>query len=425
MSTAVKTSPNPVVDKPGRGCCRSCGAALKTTFIDLGLSPLCESFTPADQLDAGETFYPLHTYVCESCWLVQLNEYVSPEHIFTEYAYFSSFSQSWLDHGERYTKTMIERFSLGPASLAVEIASNDGYLLQHFVKRGVPVLGVEPAANVAKAAEEKGVRTVVKFFGVQTAKQLAGQGFRADLMMGNNVLAQVPDLNDFVAGFPIVLKPTGVATFEFPHLATLVELNQFDTIYHEHFSYFSLRTCERLFGRHGMEIFDVEQIPTHGGSLRLYVRHKGGPHGPISERLLRLRAEEQTKGMETLAYYARFRERVEKIRRDTLSLLISLKEQGKSVVGYGAPGKGNTFLNYVGIRPDLLAYTTDRNPYKHGRFLPGTRIPIFPPEQIKQTRPDYVMILPWNLKDEIVAQNSFIREWGGKFITAIPSVTVF
>jgi hypothetical protein len=404
--------------------CRFCASTLEHTFVDLGMSPLCETFLTAEQLDRVEPFYPLHVWVCSKCFLVQLQEYVSPEHIFTEYAYFSSYSTAWLKHAEEYVELARKRLALGKDSLVVELASNDGYLLQYFVKVGVPCLGVEPAANVAKAAEEKGVPTLVKFFGEKTARELVAEGRRADLIAGNNVLAQVPDLNDFVAGMPILLKPTGTVTLEFPHLVRLIEGNQFDTIYHEHFSYFSLLTVEKIFERHGLVVFDVEELWTHGGSLRVWGRPAADTSRPVGERVLALRRQEEAAGLHRIETYASFEERVRETKRRLLELLIDIKRQGKRVAGYGAPGKGNTLLNYCGIRTDFLDFTVDRNPYKHGRFTPGTHIPILPPERIEETRPDYVFILPWNLKAEIMKQLAHIKDWGGRFIVPIPEATI-
>ena len=373
-----------------------------------------------------EPFYPLHAYVCDKCFLVQLDEFVSPEVIFGDgaYAYFSSYSDSWLDHVRAYAKLVTERFGLGTHSRVVELASNDGYLLQWFVKQGIPVLGVEPAANTAKVAEERGIRTVVRFFGTETARDLAAQGMHADLLLGNNVLAHVPNLNDFVGGMKILLKPAGVITMEFPHLQRLMEENQFDTIYHEHFSYFSFVTVERVFAAHGLTLFDVEELPTHGGSLRIFARHAADATKPVSQRVASLRAREKALGYENVATYAGFGERVKETKRKLLTFLIEAKRAGKHVVGYGAPGKGNTLLNYCGIRTDFLDYTVDRSPHKQGRFLPGTRIPICHPGRIAETKPDYVVILPWNLKDEIADQMSHVRSWGGRFVVPIPEVTV-
>jgi C-methyltransferase C-terminal domain/Putative zinc binding domain/Methyltransferase domain len=412
-----------MTDKKKAGC-RFCGTALEHTFVDLGMSPLCESYLPADQLNQMEPFYPLHVYVCANCFLVQLEAYVSPEHIFTDYAYFSSYSDSWLAHAKRYTDLMVERFGIGANSFVVELASNDGYLLQYFVEKKVPVLGIEPAANVAEVAVKKGVPSLVKFFGRETARELAASGEQADLLLGNNVLAQVPDLNDFVAGMKILLKPTGVITMEFPHLQRLMEENQFDTIYHEHFSYFSFVTAEEIFAAHGITLFDVEELTTHGGSLRIYGRHAEDSSKPVTARADVLREREIHAGYLRLETYARFAEQVRETKRKLLEFLIQAKRDGKQIAGYGAPGKGNTLLNYCSIRSDFLDYTVDRNPYKHGRFLPGTHVPIFPPERIRETKPDFLLILPWNLKDEIIKQNAFIREWGGKFVVPIPEVRV-
>ncbi|HKE85994.1 MAG TPA: class I SAM-dependent methyltransferase [Vicinamibacterales bacterium] len=404
--------------------CRHCAAPLHHTFVDLGMSPLCESYLRADQLNSMEPFYPLHVFVCEQCYLVQLEEYVSPAEIFTEYAYFSSYADSWLKHVERYTDQMIARWGLGASSHVVELASNDGYLLQYFVARNVPVLGIEPAANVAKVAESKGVPTLVKFFGRDTARELVASGKKADLIIGNNVLAQVPDINDFVAGIKILLHERGVVTMEFPHLQQLIDNNQYDTIYHEHFSYFSFLTASKIFETHGMVLFDVEELPTHGGSLRIYARHKEDGSKPIETRATALLRRELELGFDRMETYANFGEKVKATKRRLLAFLIDARNAGRTVVGYGAPGKGNTLLNYCGIRTDFLDYTVDRNPYKHGRFTPGTHIPIFPPDKINETRPDYVLILPWNFKDEIIAQMAHIRSWGGKFVVPIPDVTI-
>lgn len=404
--------------------CRFCGAPLHYTFVDLGKSPLCESLLPADQLNQMEPFYPLHVWVCDQCFLVQLEEYVSPENIFTDYGYFSSYSDSWLKHAENYSRDMVKRLSLDASSLVVELASNDGYLLQYFVQMGIPSLGIEPAANVAEAAVKKGVPTLVTFFGREKARELADEGRMADLMLGNNVLAQVPDLNSFVAGMKILLKPQGVITMEFPHLMRLMQENQFDTIYHEHFSYFSFWTAEKIFAAHGITLFDVDEIPTHGGSLRIYGRHAGDSSKPVTERVEQLRARECAWGVNRLETYSAFAEQVKETKRKLLEFLIQARRDGKSVAGYGAPGKGNTLLNYCGIRTDFIDYTVDRNPHKHGKFLPGTHIPIFPPERIRETRPDYVLILPWNLKNEIAEQLAYIREWGGRFVVPIPQVQI-
>jgi SAM-dependent methyltransferase len=389
------------------------------------MSPLCETFLTPDQLDQGESFYPLHVRVCERCFLVQLRSYVPPEDIFTEYAYFSSYSDSWVRHAATYTTMITERLGLGAESQVVELASNDGYLLQHFVARGIPVLGIEPAANVAEAAIAKGVPTIAVFFGEAVARDLVAQGRAADLIVANNVLAHVPDLNDFVAGIKALLGERGVFTGEFPHLLRLMEENQFDTIYHEHFSYLSFAAIERVFAAHGLTLFDVDQIPTHGGSLRIYARHTGEESWATTSRVAALRAEETAARLDDLATYEGFGERVAETKRKLLEFLIDAKRAGKTVVGYGAPGKGNTLLNYCGIRTDLLDYTVDRNPYKHGRFLPGTHIPVYPTERIAETRPDYILILPWNLRKEIVAQLEYAREWGAQFVTPIPEVRIY
>lgn len=406
------------------GTCRFCQSPLRHTFVDLGLSPLCESFVSAEQLNVHEAFYPLHVLVCDQCWLVQLLEYVSPKDIFSEYAYFSSYSQSWLQHARDYVAMIIERLELDAQDAVVEIASNDGYLLQYFVERGFSVLGVEPAVNVAAAAVKRGVSTRVGFFGVELARRLVAEGRQAKLLLGNNVLAHVPDLNDFVEGLKLLLAPDGTITMEFPHLLRLIEGNQFDTIYHEHFSYFSFVAVERVFKAHGLQIFDVEQLPTHGGSLRIYATHVQRESPRLSARVLELRKHELDLGFEELQTYRGFAQRVHTIKRDLLEFLIQAKRNGKSVAGYGAPGKGNTLLNYCGIREDFLDFTVDRNPYKHGKFLPGTRIPIFAPERLQAARPDYVMILPWNLRNEIMAQLEHVRTWGGRFVVPIPALAV-
>lgn len=405
--------------------CRFCGTPLKHTLVDLGMTPLCESFLSAAQLNHMEAFYPLHAYVCESCFLVQLEEYVSPEAIFNEYAYFSSYADTWLQHCQRYTDLMVEDFGINAHSLVVEIASNDGYLLQYFVEKGIPVLGVEPAINVAKVAQDKGVPTLVAFFGKKLAEDLVTQGKAADLIAGNNVLAQVPDINDFVAGMKVLLKSKGIITIEFPHLVNLMQGNQFDTIYHEHFSYFSFIAVEKIFAAHQLTLFDVEELPTHGGSLRIYARHSEDNTRPVSARASALKAREEAAGIADLRTYAAFAEQVKETKRKLLEFLIKIKREGKTVCGYGAPGKGNTLLNYCGIGTDFLDYTVDRNPYKHGKFTPGTHIPIFPPEKIQETRPDYVLILPWNFKDEIMEQQAGIKAWGGQFIVPIPEVKVY
>jgi SAM-dependent methyltransferase len=394
-------------------------------MVDLGMSPLCESFVPPERLNAVEPFYPLHVWVCGRCFLVQVEQYVTGEEIFSDYAYFSSYSDSWLDHCRRYVDQMIAQLPLTPKSRVVEVASNDGYLLQYFVQRGIPALGIEPAANVAKVAVQKGVPTLVKFFGRETARELAAQGQQADLLLGANVLAQIHDLNDFVDGMRILLAPGGTITIEFPHLLRMVEGNQFDTIYHEHFSYFSLYSAERIFAASGLLIYDVEELPTHGGSLRIYARHADDSSKPETVRLVDLRAREASAGVATVEYYATFEARVRETKRRLLDFLIRAKNEGKRVVGYGAPGKGNTLLNYCGIRTDFLDFTVDRSPHKQGLFLPGTRIPIHHPDRIAEARPDYVLILPWNIRDEIMQQLAYIREWGGRFVVPIPETRVY
>jgi SAM-dependent methyltransferase len=404
--------------------CRFCSAPLRHTFVDLGMSPLCESYVPAERANAMEPFYPLHAKVCESCLLVQLEEYVTGEDIFTEYAYFSSYSDSWVAHARAYVEMAIERFGLGPDSLVMEVASNDGYLLRHVVDRGIPALGIEPAANVAEVARELGIETIVRFFGREVAGELAAAGRRADLLAANNVMAHVPDLNDFVAGMQIVLKPHGVVTVEVPHLLRLVEENQFDTIYHEHFQYFSFLSAQKVFEAHGLEVFDVDELKSHGGSLRYYAQRADTGIRPVEQRVHDLVERERALGFDTLEAHLAFTAQVEQTKWSLLEFLIARRREGKRIAGYGAPGKGNTLLNYCGIRTDLLAYTVDRNPYKQGQFLPGTHIPILHPEVLEQDRPDYILILPWNLKEEIVAQLDFAREWGARFVVPIPKVEV-
>ena len=405
--------------------CRFCGSGRQATFVDLGMSPLCESILDASQLNQMEAFYPLHVFVCEDCFLVQVQEYVKPEHIFTEYAYFSSYSDSWLTHARKYTHAMVERFGLGTHSHVVELASNDGYLLQYFVEAGIPVLGIEPAKNVAEVAVGKGIPTLVQFFGADCARALVQRGVGADLVIGNNVLAQVPDLLSFVEGMKILLNPEGVITLEFPHLLRLMEGNQFDTIYHEHFSYFSFQTVERIMARFELRVFDVEELPTHGGSLRVYICHEGSKLHSRTDRADKLASHEQHQGFNSLEIYSSFSEQVKQTKRNILDFLIRAKQNGKSVVGYGAPGKGNTLLNYCGIRTDFIDYTVDRNPYKHGKFLPGTHIPVYEPGKISETKPDYIFILPWNLKREISEQLSYVREWGAKLVVPIPELEIF
>jgi 2-polyprenyl-3-methyl-5-hydroxy-6-metoxy-1,4-benzoquinol methylase len=388
------------------------------------MSPLCESYVPEDQLNAAERFYPLHAFVCDRCWLVQLLEYVKAADIYTEYAYFSSYSSAWLRHAEEYVQMINGRLGLRPEDPVVEVASNDGYLLQYFVQRGQRVLGIEPAANIARVAESKGVPSRVAFFGERLARDLVGEGWRPKLLLGNNVLAHVPNLNDFVRGLKVLLAEDGTITMEFPHLQRLIEGNQFDTIYHEHFSYFSLIAVERVFAGRGLKIFDVEELWTHGGSLRIYAMHAGDPGAVETDRLRLLRERELSLGYNRLEVYSTFRRRVEETKRRLLEFLIRVRREGKTVAGYGAPGKGNTLLNYCGIRTDFLDYVVDRNPYKQGKFLPGTHIPIFPPERLAETKPDYILILPWNLKDEIVRQLEYTRSWGARLFVPIPEPKV-
>jgi SAM-dependent methyltransferase len=408
---------------PGGTHCRFCESPLELTMVDLGKSPLCESFLPADRLETMEAFFPLHVRVCTRCWLAQLPSFVPTSEIFEEYAYFSAYSDSWVEHARVYADMVSDRLGLGSDSLVVELASNDGYLLQHFLPKGIPVLGIDPAANVARAAEERGVPTLVDFFGVELAERLRAEGRRADLVLGNNVLAQVPDINDFIAGVAILLAPGGTATFEFPHLARLLEGLQYDTIYHEHYSYFSLTSIRAIFEAHGLKVVDVEELASHGGSLRVYGAHAGDERDP-SPAVAELIGREESEGLREPDRYRRFAEDVEESKRALLEVLIELRRTGKQVVGYGAPGKGNTLLNYCGIRTDFLDYTVDRNPYKHGRFTPGTHIPILPPERIAETRPDAIVILPWNLAREIAAQLAYTQEWGAELIVPIPTARV-
>ncbi len=419
-----KAAVGPSVRPDSKVGCRFCGEGLKTTFVDLGMSPFCQTHIEQHQLNHMEPFYPLHAWVCEKCFLVQLEEYVTPGDIFTEYAYFSSYADSWVEHARKYSVLMRERFGIGADSLVMEIASNDGYLLQHFVAAGVPVLGIEPAANVAKVARELGIRSEVSFHGRANADRIVAQYGQADLVLGNNVLAHVPDLNDFVAGVKRLLKPCGVITMEFPHLQRLMEQNQFDTIYHEHFSYFSFFTVRQVFAAHGLTLFDVEELPTHGGSIRIYGAHAENSSKPVTDRASALLARELAMAFDRVETYRNFGEQVKDTKRKLLDLLIGLKRKGKSIVGYGAPGKGNTLLNYCGIRTDMLDYTVDRNPYKQGKYTPGTHIPILSPDTIRETRPDYLFILPWNLKDEIMAQMAFVREWGCQFIVPVPEPAI-
>jgi 2-polyprenyl-3-methyl-5-hydroxy-6-metoxy-1,4-benzoquinol methylase len=403
--------------------CRICGAALTQTFVDLGMSPLCESYIRPEQLDRPETFYPLHVLICGSCLLVQLPVYVTGEDIFSDYAYFSSYSDSWVAHARRYAADMISRLGLTGASLVTEVASNDGYLLQHFAADGIPVLGIEPAANVAAAARERGVRTETRFLGRDSGAGIAQQYGRADLVAGNNVFAHVPDILGFAAGLRALVKDSGVVTLEFPHLLRLIERRQFDTIYHEHFSYLTLRTAGRALDAAGLTIVDVDELTTHGGSLRLYARpaeQASEPTGRVKDVL----AAEEAAGLHTLAGHLGFAGEVLRIKSNLLDFLLTAASQGRTVAGYGAPGKGNTLLNHCGIRADLLAYTVDRSPVKQGLFLPGTHIPIYPPARLAETRPDYVLVLPWNLRDEISQQLAYVRSWGGRLVFPIPELEI-
>jgi SAM-dependent methyltransferase len=404
--------------------CRFCGAALPVPFLDLGMAPLANRYLRPEQRYEMEPFFPLQLHRCGACSLVQLRMFETPENIFGDYAYFSSYSTSWLAHARRYALAVADRFRLGGESLVVEIASNDGYLLRNFVELGVPVLGVEPARNVAEVAQAAGIPSVVEFFGRKTAAALLEAGHAADLLLGNNVLAHVPDLNDFVGGMKLLLKPGGVITMEFPHLQQLVDHNQFDTVYHEHFSYFSFIAVERVFAAHGLTLWDVDELPTHGGSLRIYGRHAADNSKPVSDRVHALRARELAAGYDGPELYEAFARRVREIRSKLLEFCFAARRTGRTVVGYGAPAKGNTLLSYCGINRDLVEYTVDRSPHKQGLFLPGTHIPIYGPEKIAETRPDYVLVLPWNLQEEITEQLAYIREWGGRFVVPIPEPRV-
>jgi SAM-dependent methyltransferase len=408
------------------GRCRFCDATLERTFVDLGASPIANDYLDPSQSGQMEPFYPLHVQVCGDCLLVQVADCISARHIFSDhYAYFSSFSDSWLAHARAYVEMITARLALGKQHQVIEVACNDGYLLQYFVARGIPVLGIEPTANTAAAATQKGIPTVVEFLGEETARNLASGGQQADLLIGNNVLAHVPQINDFVEGLRILLKSTGVLTMEFPHLMRLISENQFDTIYHEHYQYLSLLVVDKIFAAHGLAVFDVEELPTHGGSLRIYAKHAPDESKAISPRVQELRQHERDAGLERLDTYVSFTECVKETKRQLLEFLIAAKRGGKTVVGYGAPAKGNTLLNYCGVRTDFIDYTVDRSPHKQRLLLPGTRIPIHLPEKIRETRPDYVLILPWNIKEEIMGQMAFIREWGGQFVVPIPEVRVY
>jgi len=405
--------------------CRFCDTQLEDVFIDLGMSPLANSFLKNENEFNDEKFFPLIVFVCNKCLLVQLQEFESPEKIFGDYAYFSSFSDTWLKHSEEYSELMIERYGLTQDSLVIEIASNDGYLLQFFKKKGIPILGIDPAANIARSAEKKGIPTLVKFFGVKTALELFNKNQQADLITANNVLAHVPNLNDFVKGLKILLKPKGVITIEFPHLLELIQQNQFDTIYHEHFSYFSFLTVQRIFTQHNLTIFDVEKLDTHGGSLRIFVKHPENNELVINNRVEKLLEEEQKFGLDKLSSYSNFSEKVKLIKKSLLEFLSIAKKQNKKIVGYGAAAKGNTLLNYCNIGQDYIDFVVDRSSHKQDTFLPGTHIPVLNPEEIKKTKPDYILILPWNLREEIMGQLNFIREWGGKFVISIPEVKIY
>ena len=402
--------------------CRNCSAPLTSIFADLGMSPNSNSYVHASKLTQGETFYPLRAWVCSDCKLVQLEQYELVENIFNDqYMYFSSYSSSWLAHAKNYCEMMIKRFRLGSGSHVIEVASNDGYLLQNFVAERIPVLGIEPSGNTASIAVSKGIPTWIKFFNTATAKELVVAGLSADLILANNVIAHVPDINDFVAGFKLALKPEGVITLEFPHLLNLIQENQFDTIYHEHFSYLSLLALENIFSKHGLEVFDVEELPTHGGSLRVFVQHQYGAH-PLCEGLSIVREKESAAGLNNIDIYSNFSTKISKIKFDLLQLLMDCKKKGQSIAAYGAPAKGNTLLNYCGIGPDFIDFTVDISPYKQGTWLPGTRIPVYAPDKIREEKPDIILILPWNLKQEIMTSHSYIRDWGGRFLVPIPRV---
>jgi SAM-dependent methyltransferase len=419
------TRPIDVQEEVSTKACRLCGSSKLSTFLDLGMSPLCQTAPSKEDLARGEVYYPLHVFVCEKCFLVQLDVFESPENIFGHYLYFSSYSDSWLKHCEDYCEKMTKKLALNGQSFVVEVASNDGYLLQYFMKQGVPVLGVEPAKNVAKVASEKGIPTVAEFFGTKLAKELAVQRGGADLVLGNNVLAQVPDLNDFVEGLKILLKPEGVLTLEFPHLLRLMENNEFDTIYHEHFSYFSFYTTMRILEAHGLRVFDVEELGTHGGSIRVYACRAEASTHQVQPNVERLIEDEKRAGLDSVTGYQAFASQVRQTKFALMDFLLRAAREGKSVAGYGAPGKSATLLHYCGIGKDLIQYTVDRSPHKQGRFLPGSRIPIYHPDRIRETKPDFVIILPWNLKDEIIKQLEFIREWGGRFVVPIPKVAIY
>jgi len=416
----VCTSAERSVDRRG---CRFCQQPLKEVVVDLGLSPLCQSQIEIADLNKHEVFYPLRAYVCQHCWLIQVHEHVPGEEIFSHYAYFSSYSESWLAHAAAYVELIVSRLELDATSYVVELASNDGYLLQNFLRKQIPCLGIEPATNVAQVAIERGIPVLNEFFGHHIARQMVANGRQANLVIANNVLAHVPNLNDFVAGIKVLLAPGGTLTVEFPHAQKMIELNQFDTIYQEHYCYFLLLTLEKVFSHHGMTLFDVDRIPTHGGSLRIYVRHADDPR-PVAAIVNEIREQEISAGLTQLETYRRFAQRVKQTKWNLLEFLIKARREGKVVVGYGAPGKGNTMLNYCGIREDLVDYTVDRNPFKQNSFLVGSRIPVYDPEMISQTKPDYVLVLPWNLRTELETQLAYIRQWGGKLVFAIPALEV-
>lgn len=405
--------------------CRFCKNELSDVLIDLGHSPASNSFLDKEELDEPEIYFPLKVYVCSKCFLVQIAEYKKSDAIFNDkYVYFSSYSKSWLAHSKEYVQMMVDRFGFDTSSLAVEIASNDGYLLQYFKEKNVPVLGIEPTANTAQIAKEKGIETVVDFFGVRLANKLVSQGVKADLLLGNNVLAHVPDIVDFVGGMKILLKEDGVITMEFPHLMQLIDRNQFDTIYHEHFSYLSFRTTQQIFASQGLELFDVEEIPTHGGSIRIYAKHVDDTSKQVSKNVSSLLEKEEKKGMNSLSYYQNFQKRAFNVKLELINFLIQQKKEGKTVAGYGAAAKGNTLLNYCGIKNDLIDFVADANPHKQNKFLPASHIPVLDEHYLKAYRPSYVIIFPWNLKEEITGQLSYIKEWGGKFIVPIPTLEI-
>jgi 2-polyprenyl-3-methyl-5-hydroxy-6-metoxy-1,4-benzoquinol methylase len=403
--------------------CRLCGARLTQTFVDLGMSPLCESYVSADQLDEPEVFYPLHVRLCSSCLLVQLPEYVSGQEIFSDYAYFSSYSDSWVAHAKRFADSVIHRLDLTADSFVTEVASNDGYLLQHFLVRGIPVRGIEPAGNVAEVARSRGIPTTVRFLGCETGRDIAERYGRADLVVANNVFAHVPDIRDFAKGLRALVKDTGVVTLEFPHLLRLVQRRQFDTIYHEHYSYLSLLTATRALATAKLRVLDVEELDTHGGSLRVYARPEEHP-GEATTRVKAILDEEDLAGLHTVSGHSGFASEVLRIKSDLLDFVVNAAREGQSVAGYGAPGKGNTLLNHCGIRSDLLEYTVDRSPVKQGKFLPGTHIPIYGPDRLSETKPQYILVLPWNLKDEISRQLAYVRSWGARLVFPIPELEI-